>query len=162
MTDQHLALYRLDIPFATAFAHSSAVRTATQSVWVEASSDSLVGVGESCPREYVTQESLSSVQTFFAHHRDALCRDVQSAHALATWTRDHTEIINANPAAWCAIELAMLDLFAQRDEVPIDQLLSLTPPRDDSATPRWSATAGRRRFGQPSPGITRWGLWISS
>ena len=139
MTQQQLALYRLDVPFTTAFAHSSAVRTETQSVWVEASSDGLVGVGEGCPREYVTGESLASVQAFFASHGDALCQDVQSAQALAAWTRDHTEIIDTNPAAWCAIELALLDLFAQRDGVSVDTLLSQAPPTGQF---RYSAVVG--------------------
>ena len=108
-----LDLYRLDIPFTTAFAHSSAVRTATQSVWVEARAGRLVGVGEGCPREYVTGESLASAQAFFDDHREALCQGVGSVDALAAWTDDHAALIDANPAAWCAVELAILELFAR-------------------------------------------------
>ena len=102
-----LELYRLDIPFTTAFKHSSAVRTATQSVWVEARAGRVVGVGEGCPREYVTGESLTSAQTFFDNHRDALCHSVGSVDALAAWADDQKAIIDANPAAWCAVELAL-------------------------------------------------------
>ena len=118
-----LELYRLDIPFTTAFSHSSAVRTATQSVWVEARSGGLVGVGEGCPRAYVTGESLASAQAFFDDHREALCQDVGSLDALAAWVDDHAALIDANPAAWCAVELALLELFARRADVSVEQVV---------------------------------------
>ena len=122
-----LKLYQLDIPFTAAFAHSSAVRAATQSVWVEAHADQLVGVGESCPREYVTGESVNSVHGFFETYRDGLCQEIDSVEDLAAWADTHTDIIDANPAAWCAIELALLDLFAQRKNLPIEQVVGVAP-----------------------------------
>jgi L-alanine-DL-glutamate epimerase-like enolase superfamily enzyme len=134
-----LDLYRLDIPFITAFKHSSAVRTATQSVWVEASAGHVVGVGEGCPREYVTGESLTSAQTFFDNHRDALCHRVDSVETLAAWIDDHAAIIDANPAAWCAIELAMLELFARREGAPVERLVAAPPATGEF---RYSAVVG--------------------
>ena len=134
-----LELYRLDIPFTTAFKHSSAVRTATQSVWVEARSDEVVGVGEGCPREYVTGESLASAQAFFDDHRSAICHDVGSVDALAAWAGDHAAIIDANPAAWCAVELAMLELFARRDDVPVERVVDAAPATGNF---RYSAVVG--------------------
>ena len=134
-----LELYRLDIPFTTAFTHSSAVRTATQSVWVEARSGGLVGVGEGCPREYVTGESLASAQAFFNDHREALCQDVGSVDALAAWVDDHATLIDANPAAWCAVELALLELFARREDVPVEQVVGAQPV---TGAFRYSAVVG--------------------
>ncbi len=134
-----LELYRIDIPFTTAFKHSSAARAATQSVWVEASSDGVVGVGEGCPREYVTGESLDSAQAFFDAHRDALCRRVGSVDALAAWADDHTAAIDANPAAWCAVELALLELFARREDAPVERVVAARPA---AGIFRYSAVVG--------------------
>ena len=123
----HLRFSRLNIPFTAAFTHSSAVRTATQSVWVTASSGHVTGVGEGCPREYVTGESLASAEVFFADHGEVLRQDIDSVDALATWVGDHTGLIDANPAAWCAVELAMLELFARREDVPVEQVVGVPP-----------------------------------
>ena len=126
-----LQLYRLDIPFNTAFKHSSAERTATQSVWVEARSGGVVGVGEGCPREYVTGESLASTQAFFDDHSYDLRHGVDSVASLAAWVDDHAAIIDANPAAWCAVELAILELFARREDVPVERLVAAGPTTGD-------------------------------
>ena len=122
-----LELSRLDIPFTVAFKHSSAVRRATQSVWVTARSGDVAGVGEGCPREYVTGESLASAQAFFADHREVLRQGIDSVDALAGWVNDHTARIDANPAAWCAVELAILELFARREDVPVERMVAVPP-----------------------------------
>ena len=122
-----LEFSRLDIPFTTAFKHSSAVRTATQSVWVSARSDDVAGVGEGCPREYVTGESLASAQVFFADHQEVLRQGIDSVDTLAGWVDHHTALIDANPAAWCAVELAMLELFARREAVPVERVVGVPP-----------------------------------
>lgn len=122
-----LEFSRLDIPFTVAFKHSSAVRSATQSVWVTARSGDVAGVGEGCPREYVTGESLASAQAFFADHREVLRHGIDSVDALAGWVNDHTARIDANPAAWCAVELAMLELFARREDVPVERIVAVPP-----------------------------------
>ncbi len=134
-----LELYRLDIPFTTAFRHHSAVRTATQSVWVKVQSGECVGMGEGCPREYVTGESIASVQTFFHTYCEALCQTVGSVEALVAWAADHTAVIDANPAGWCAIELAMLEFFAKREGVTVEQLVAVVPT---TGTFRYSAVVG--------------------
>lgn len=134
-----LQLFRLDIPFTIAFKHSSAVRTVSQSVWVEAHSQDVIGVGEGCPREYVTGEDLASAHTFFEQHRQELCREVGSIDALTAWVDDHATIIDANPSAWCAVELAMLELFARRKDVSVEQLITSDPATGDF---RYSAVVG--------------------
>ena len=122
-----LEFSRLDIPFTAAFTHSSAVRTATQSVWVTARADHVAGVGEGCPREYVTGESLASAQAFFADHRDVLRQGIDSLDTLVGWVDDHNALIDDNPAAWCAVELAMLELFARREDVPVELVVAAPP-----------------------------------
>ena len=121
----HLALFRVEIPFTTTFTHKSASRAATQSVWVVAQTGEVIGVGEGCPREYVTGESLGSAQAFFEEHCESLCRTVQSVANLRTWVNTHTASIDTNPAAWCAMELAMLEMFARCEGVPVERVLDL-------------------------------------
>ena len=122
-----LALYRLDIPFTTTFTHAAASRAATQSVWVEASADGQVGVGEACPREYVTGESLESVEDFFRRHSASISREATSLPALTRWLERNNAAVDANPSAWCAVELALLDLLAHREGIPVELLLGLPP-----------------------------------
>ncbi len=122
-----LQFHRIDIPFRFDFKHSSAERSATQSVWAEARSGDVVGVGEGCPREYVTDESLASAANFFRRYRDDLCERVFNKDDLQAWMNRHADAIDANPAAWCAVELAFLEAFARRDGVSVEQLLSLPP-----------------------------------
>ena len=123
-----LRLKELRIPFKAAFRHASAERAETSSVWVEAvSSTDIVGYGESCPRPYVTGESIESAGTFMALHDAALCHDIVDLASLRTWMASHAEELDANPAAWCAMEIAILDLLAQESGQTIEAFLSLPP-----------------------------------
>lgn len=122
---QSLVCRPFAIPFTERFRHASADRAETLSVWVDATSEAgLVGCGESCPRPYVTGESLESVDAFFERHRDALCRDISGLAALGQFAARAAADIDANPAAWCAIELAVLDVVAQGQRAPIEATLS--------------------------------------
>ncbi len=121
-----LTLQPLQIPFKTRFKHSSAERTVTQSVLVAARTDSgCVGLGEGCPREYVTAESIASAERFFAIHHNDLINTVHSIADLRQWTESHAAPIEHNPAAWCAIELALLDALAKEQHQSIEYLLDL-------------------------------------
>jgi L-alanine-DL-glutamate epimerase-like enolase superfamily enzyme len=125
-----LRAMELDIPFTTAFSHASATRAATSSVWVEARSTSgRTGFGESCPRPYVTGETVESALAFVAAHAGQLQQHVTGPEALADWMRAHSPEIDRHPAAWCAIELALLDLLAKDRELPVESLLGLPAPR---------------------------------
>lgn len=115
----------LEIPFNSTFTHGSATRSRTQSVWVEARVGEHVGVGESCPREYVTGESLESCRTFFEVSREAVARMVSGASALRLWADEHAADIDRSPAGWCAIELACLELFARQRDVPVETVLGV-------------------------------------
>lgn len=118
----------LRIPFKVAFRHAAAERAETETVWIEATSfDGRVGIGESCPRPYVTGETLITARAFLSRHEAALRRDVSSLQTLRVWMMEHEAEIDANPAAWCAVELAVLDLLGQRDRTPVEALLSVPP-----------------------------------
>ena len=118
----------LAIPFKSAFRHASAERAGTQSIWVNVRGEGgTSGVGEGCPREYVTGESLASAQSFVARHRREWMDAIDGMDSLLEWIGANEASIDANPAAWCAVELACLDLFGKRAGVPVETLLALPP-----------------------------------
>ena len=115
-----VVLNQIVIPFRVKFRHASAERSETSSLWVEAISESgLIGYGESCPRSYVTGETIASAQAFFSQYQAAICNEISSLSTLRAWATKHQNELNANPAAWCAIELAILDLLAKQKNKPI-------------------------------------------
>ena len=116
----------LAIPFNGAFRHAAAQRSTTQSVWVEAgSADGLVGHGEGCPREYVTAESVSTAHAFIARHRQDWLESVHDLETLDVWRSVHRTDVDANPAAWCAVELAILDLLGKQAARSVESVLGL-------------------------------------
>jgi len=104
----------LRIPFRMPFKHASAERHETASVLVEAVTDSSVGYGESCPRPYVTDETVASALAFCEAHRATIQRDIVDLDTLRTWVVAHEGAIDRHPAAWCAIELAIVDALSRR------------------------------------------------
>jgi L-alanine-DL-glutamate epimerase-like enolase superfamily enzyme len=135
-----LVLNQIIIPFKVKFRHASAERAETSSIWVEAISTSgIIGYGESCPRSYVTGETMASVQHFYSQYQDAICNEISNLSTLRAWVTTHQNALNANPAGWCAIELAILDLLAKQENKTIEQLLNL-PALHDSF--QYSAVLG--------------------
>jgi L-alanine-DL-glutamate epimerase-like enolase superfamily enzyme len=152
---RRLTFETLTIPFKVAFRHASAERAETSSAWVTAESDDgAAGHGESCPRPYVTGETIERARRFFDLHEPSIRASVVDLESLRAWTAGRQEDLDAEPAAWCAIELAVLDLIAQRAGVTIEGLLG-TPPVEgrfqysavvgDMAPDAFRATAERYR-----------------
>lgn len=50
-----------------------------------------------------------------------------SVETLRAFVAGHEQDIDANPAAWCALELALLDLLGKREGTPVEALLALPP-----------------------------------
>jgi len=116
----------LAIPFNVSFRHASAERSAMQSLWVEArADDGDIGYGEGCPREYVTSESLATAQAFVAAHAGDWIARIRDVETLARWAHDHRAEIDANPAAWTAVELAILDVIGKCERKSVEALLDL-------------------------------------
>ena len=126
MIIRNITARALHIPFKVAFAHASASRTTTQSIWVTASSqDGAVGIGEGCPREYVTNESVVTAHAFVASHRHDWQTSINDVATLTRWVQRHRGDIDAQPAAWAAVELALLDLIGQGQGRAVESLLEL-------------------------------------
>ncbi len=162
-----LEVRRLHIPFTVAFRHASAERSETSSLWAQAvSRGGATGCGESCPRSYVTGETLDTASAFFSRHETALCNGIVDLASLGSWTASHATELDANPAAWCAIELAILDMLAKDEGQTVEAFLSLpelqgrffyTAVLGDASSRVFEATANQYR----SLGFTDFKLKLS-
>lgn len=125
MSIKRLSMQPLTIPFKQAFVHASAARAMTEAVVVTATNaNGVEGIGEGCPRLYVTGETVDSINNFIETHRE-LWMAFASVQAVKQWGIKHASTIDQNPAAWCAVETACLDLFGKEAGVPIETLLGL-------------------------------------
>ncbi|MEM7537660.1 MAG: enolase C-terminal domain-like protein [Chloroflexota bacterium] len=123
-----LTIKEIHIPFRVSFKHASAERAKTEGIWVEAVSETGErGFGEACPRSYVTGETVESTIHFFSTVKAEVIQDVGSLHDLRAWVAQNKQAIDENPAAWCAIELALLDLFAREAGTSVETLLAMPP-----------------------------------
>ena len=96
-----LTLETLQIPFKVAFRHAAASRDATSSLWVEAiTASGTRGRGESCPRPYVTGETMETAHVFFERYNVEIGREVVDLTSLRAWDgRIMESDLDANPAA---------------------------------------------------------------
>ena len=128
MRIQRLEIHSFPVPFRVVFRHASASRARAENVIVAAcSDDGQVGYGEGCPRHYVTGETVESAAAFLRLYADSLTGSVTDVQSLREWTESHREIIDRNPAAFCAAEIALLDLLGKTGGVPVEELLGLSP-----------------------------------
>jgi L-alanine-DL-glutamate epimerase-like enolase superfamily enzyme/pimeloyl-ACP methyl ester carboxylesterase len=118
----------LRVPLKTTFRHASAARTHGESLWVEASRGAHRGYGEGCPRSYVTGETRASCRQWLKTWHEAIQCECASLDALRVWLAEHSAAVDASPSAWCAIECALLDLFAREHGQSVEALLGLAPP----------------------------------
>jgi L-alanine-DL-glutamate epimerase-like enolase superfamily enzyme len=120
-----IELKKLEIPFRTSFKHSAADRAVTEAVIAVAqSSDSVLGYGEGCPRSYVTGENIDSTEKFLETNIDNIL-GINSIESLKEWVSNNAPLIDQNPAAWCAIETSLLDLFGKLEERSIEAILGI-------------------------------------
>lgn len=120
-----LHVQSLDIPFKQAFVHAAAARARTESVLVTVTNaNGVEGIGEGCPRQYVTGETIDSILNVIAAHREQWLA-LSSVQDLKRWADGHAFLIDQNLAAWCAVETACLDLFGKEAGLPIEALLGL-------------------------------------
>jgi L-Ala-D/L-Glu epimerase len=123
----------LPIRFRVRFGHASAVRDEAENVVVAVrDAHGRVGLGEGCPRSYVTGETVASATSFIERHQGDFL-EVGSLDDLQHWMMGQARDIDVNPSAFCAVELALLDLFARQAELPMEAFLGLPPLRDASA-----------------------------
>ena len=126
-----LKVYKLAIPFSLAISHNLAERKESEAILVVVESDNgFTGFGEGTPRHYVTEETLPRcVDAALKMGRQLIHQEWDDSFEF-NQLLDHVStqsIVQENPSAWCAIELAYLDLFARSRQVPLWRLFSDTP-----------------------------------
>ncbi|MDA1335139.1 MAG: hypothetical protein O2794_03975 [bacterium] len=138
-----LKIYHLEIPLRVSFSHSSATRRKTDSIIVCIESvNGNVGYGEGCPRSYVTGEDWKSAKVFFDTIQNKV-KGIGSYEDLLSWVKSNENEINKNPAAWCAIELAVLDLLGKENKESIEEVLGLPVLTGEFS---YTAVIGTRRM----------------
>ena len=134
----HWFISKIPIPFKKPFKHTAKTRVETESIFIKVSNEKgLNGFGESCPRSYVTQESsqsvVDSVTSFLKNRKPPV-----SIEELISWRNEFYQQFSNQYAAWCAIELAGLDLLAKQDKKSIFHFLNC----GFIHTPQYSAVIG--------------------
>ncbi len=127
MRIQRLEVSSFPVPFRAVFRHASASRVQAENLIVVAAySDSgEAGYGKGCPRQYVTGETVESGAAFIRKHAGPIIDSVTDAQSLRAWADAQREVIDQNPAAFCAIEIAALDLLGTAGAAPVEELLGL-------------------------------------
>ncbi len=121
-----LEVFRYPVPFKTAFRHASATRRRAENLIVAARSDcGRTGYGEGCPRSYVTGETVEGGARFVREHRSAICDSVTDIGSLQDWIETNRKVIDRNPAAFCAVEIAIVDLIGQIAQSPVEDVLGV-------------------------------------
>lgn len=129
MRIERLDVFTFETPFNTVFRHASASRWRAQNVIVAARGPSgASGWGEGCPRPYVSGETVESASSFVHEHRDAVTRDVCDIESLRSWIGEHRALIDSNPAAFCAVETAVVDLIGKMEGSTAEELLDADQP----------------------------------
>lgn len=122
---KEITIRKLQIPFRNAFSHAQATRKQSDSILVVAKSEKgNLGHGESAPRTYVTSEDIESAILFFHQYKTIF----SSITCIADLKAIHLQLANEidkNPAAWCAIEIAILDLISRENNMTVETLLEL-------------------------------------
>lgn len=121
----HISAGKLSIPLRHRFKHASAERSHSESLIVEAARGGLSGIGEGCPRVYVTGETLSSACQWLQDITPEVEKGITSFNDLTAWVAANEALIDEHPAAWCALEIALLDLFAKELDISLERLVGM-------------------------------------
>lgn len=139
-----LEVFSFPVPFKRVFRHSSAVRKQAENFIVRATlNNQITGWGESCPRDYVTGESIATCNKFLRSNHDSLIECITDLASLHEWIDNHGDAIDQNPSAFCAIELAILDVLGKENLVPVETLLGVDPSTE---TVDYSAVLGNSPY----------------
>jgi muconate cycloisomerase len=121
------------LPFRISFGHALADRRSSTNVYVKVSlNDGTVGFGEGVPREYVTGETVeTAVAALGERYGPAILgRPVSGPDAVVALL---DQVSRSSPkegldcAAWCALELAVLDAYGKHFGYSVQRWLGSTP-----------------------------------
>ena len=122
------SLKALHLPLKTVFKQASFERRKGESIWCETNRNNIQGLGEGCPRFYVTKETVSDALEWLQEQLPSIETNCQDPDQLITWIAEHRSEIDLHPAAFCSIDTALLDLFAREQQLSVEQLLGINGP----------------------------------
>jgi L-alanine-DL-glutamate epimerase-like enolase superfamily enzyme len=129
----------LNIPFKIKFAHNSAVREKSETFVVKLlTNNGYILYGESCPRLYVTGETITSCGIFLESIKRELLK-IESIKNLKDFQQKNNALIDKNPSAWCAIEIAFLDGFSKEKNISVERFFNQS---EKITTKKYSAVVG--------------------
>jgi len=132
----------LRLNLKTTFRHAAATRNEGESIWVRVERDGKVGYGEGCPRIYVTGDNINSSITWIKKNFSSGKIAFGTMTELKQWSEDNEKEIDNYPSAWCAMEMAMLDLLSREKGCTVEKLLGLD---DGKLLGRYTAVLGNNK-----------------
>jgi L-alanine-DL-glutamate epimerase-like enolase superfamily enzyme/pimeloyl-ACP methyl ester carboxylesterase len=121
----HIEAVPLKLKLKTTFRHATATRYEGESIWVQAKRNKNKGYGEGCPRVYVAGDDLESSLKWVKENFSIGKVDIDSMDDLKQWVETNGSVIDKYPSAWCAVEMALLDLFSREKDCSVEALLGL-------------------------------------
>lgn len=116
---------RLTLELEDSFTIARGTQEQAENVVVRVTDGEQVGIGGAAPSEHYgeTPETVEAVLPELL----AVVEDVDDPHALARIERRMAEVVNGNPAARCAVSIALHDLVAKRLDLPLYRYWGLDP-----------------------------------
>ncbi len=127
MTEQTILIevQPLRVKLKSTVRHAAATRNEGESVWVKVERNGIAGYGEGCPRSYVAGDELESSVQWAQEIFSAGKVHFNTFEDTIEWTEKNNSLIDRYPSAWCAIEMALLDLFSREKNCSVETLLGL-------------------------------------
>jgi L-alanine-DL-glutamate epimerase-like enolase superfamily enzyme/pimeloyl-ACP methyl ester carboxylesterase len=127
MTEQTILIeiQPLRLTLKSTFRHAAATRDEGESVWVKTERNGVTGYGEGCPRSYVAGDKLESSVRWAQEIFSAGKVHFNTLEDTIKWTEKNSNLIDRYPSAWCAIEMALLDLFSREKKCSVEALLGI-------------------------------------
>lgn len=119
-----ISVRRMHIPLRVRHRQASSDRVVGDAIWVVAERDGVIGVGEGTPRPYVTGEDVDSACAFVERISEA-ADAVDDVEGLRRFVGERQREIDDEPAAWCAVETALLDRLGHASGRSLEALLGV-------------------------------------
>jgi len=129
----------------TTIRHATAIRKKGESIWVQAKRNEKTGFGEGCPRVYVAGDDLDASLNWIKKNFSSGKVNFGTLEDLKQWAEENEKEIDKYPSAWCAIEMAMLDLLSREKGYTVEKMLGLD---DGNLCGRYTAVLGDDKKGK--------------
>lgn len=119
----------LRLNLKTTIRHAAATRNEGESIWIQAERNGNTGYGEGCPRVYVAGDDLDASIRWIQENFSPGKVNYETLEDLKQWVQDKEKEIDNYPSAWCAVEMAMLDLLSRERGCSVEKMLGLDDSR---------------------------------